>query len=388
MTAAGPTLDRADVLITGGRIAAVGPDLVAPPSTEVLDVSGRWITPGLIDCSSPIGRIPAADRAETGPAAAPSPARRADGQFWAQDPALRAAASGGVTLIHVLPRSASAIGGQGVSLHVRPGRSVATLRVDDGPRSMELACDASDDGLDDRADQDARARQLLERARAYPRRPAAPIDYGLLALGRVLRREIPVQSPCSRADRMQVWLELLAEFGVRPRAFHRAVEAYKIRDTLARSEVAAVVPADVGEHPSGTLDALPASAALLDAAGVRVALHASSSEDVQRLNQQAARALASGLRAGLLVDRDRAIRWITANPAWVLGLEDRYGTIEPGKWADLAIWSADPFSVYAHAELVLIAGERVFERADARAFPRSDFELVRSSAPRPDGADR
>jgi imidazolonepropionase-like amidohydrolase len=123
------------------------------------------------------------------------------------------------------------------------------------------------------------------------------------------------------------------------------------------------------------LDMVGANAALLDVAGVVVALHSDSPTDIQRLNQEAAKALASGLRAGLDVDRDRAIRWVTANAAWVLGIEDQVGTIEPGRVADLVVWSGDPFSVYSRAERVFIEGEVVYDRANPDLYPVSDFEL-------------
>jgi len=109
-------------------------------------------------------------------------------------------------------------------------------------------------------------------------------------------------------------------------------------------------------------------------AGVRVALHSDSPWDIQRLNQEAAKAMAAGRRAGIPVEREAALRWITANPAWILGVDARVGTLEPGKDADLVVWSGDPFSVYARAEQVYIEGNRVFDRANPGP-PRSDFEL-------------
>jgi imidazolonepropionase-like amidohydrolase len=128
------------------------------------------------------------------------------------------------------------------------------------------------------------------------------------------------------------------------------------------------------------LDAVPANAALLDEAGVTVALHSDSPEDIQRLNQEAAKARAAGLRAGIPVTPERALRWITANPAWVLGIDSRVGTLERGKDADLVVWSGDPLSVYARAEQVFIAGERVYARGEP-TLPRSDFELGLRPAP-------
>ena len=115
-------------------------------------------------------------------------------------------------------------------------------------------------------------------------------------------------------------------------------------------------------------------------AGVRVALHSDSPYDVQRLNQQAAFALAAGRRAGIDVTREEAIRWITANPAWIAGIDEQVGTLEPGKRADVVVWSGDPFSVYTRADLVLIDGRVVYDRSAVRD-PRSDFELGLGGAP-------
>jgi imidazolonepropionase-like amidohydrolase len=166
-----------------------------------------------------------------------------------------------------------------------------------------------------------------------------------------------------------------------PRAFHHAVEAYKIRDELARQGVGVATWTDWWGRKIEMQDGVPAGIALLDEAGVRVALHSDSADDIQRLNQEAGKAMAAGWRAGLEVDRASAIRWITANPAWLLGIDQRTGTLEPGKRADVTIWSGDPFSVYTRADQVFIAGERVYDRFDPASFPVSDFELGLREAP-------
>ncbi len=406
MTAAGSTLERADVWIREGVIRAVGVDLPIPGSAEIVELEGRWVTPGLIDPHSHLGlyALPMVaahlDGNETsGPFQA---AVRAEDAFWPQDPAIERALVGGVTTIHVLPGSANLVGGQGVTLRLKPGLSAESMRFPDAPTTMKMACGENPkqaygkkrkSGPTTRMGEVAMLRQALERARVYElpseaaeedgaeRKEKEGVDYEKAALSRVLSGEILIQNHCYRADEMLVRLDLFQEFGVRPRAFHHAVEAYKIRHALAEEEVGAVVWADWWGLKMELLDAVPANAALLDSAGVRVALHSDSPRDIQRLNQQAAAALGAGLRAGLDVDRDRAIRWITANPAWILGIEDRVGTIEVGKEADLVVWSGDPFSVYTHADLVMIAGELVFERERPRGRPLSDFELGIRKAP-------
>jgi imidazolonepropionase-like amidohydrolase len=404
MTAAGSTLSAADVVIQRERITAVGAATVSGED-RIVDVSGRWITPGLIDPHSHIGvyalpgvRAHRDGNEVSGPF---QPALRAEEGLWPRDPAIRRAVAGGVTTIHVLPGSANLVGGQGVTLRLVPSPSVSEMRFPGAPRTMKMACGENPKHVygrerkrapTTRMGEVAMLRRELEEARAYQKkraRPASedddkgkgdakeplPVDHGKEALAGVLAGEILVQNHCYRADEIEVRLALFEEFGIRPRAFHHAVEAYKVADRLRDAGVAAVVWADWWGFKMEAYDMVPANAALLDVAGARVALHSDSHADVQRMNQEAAKALAAGLRADLPVDADRAIRWITANPAWVLGIDDRVGTIEVGKDADLVVWSGDPLSVYARAEKVFIAGELVYDIDSPDLYPLADFEL-------------
>jgi imidazolonepropionase-like amidohydrolase len=392
MTAAGPPLASADVLVERGRITAVAADLPVPAGATVIDVTGRWITPGIIDPHSHLGVYAVPNVATTqdgnemtGPF---KPELRAEDSFWPQDPALERALAGGVTSIHVLPGSANLIGGQGVTLHLVRALSAREMRFPGAPTTMKLACGENPmrvyggkgQAPQTRMAEVAMLRQQLETARAYKPEEGKAHDFANEALARVLSGETLIENHCYRADEMLLRLDLFREFGVAPRAFHHAVEAYKIRDRLRAAGVGAVVWADWANIKLELADAVPANAALLDEAGVRVALHSDSPDDVQRLNQEAAKALAAGLRAGIPVDRERALRWITANPAWILGIDGRVGTLEPGKDADLVVWSRDPFSVYARAEQVFIGGRRVYQRSDSQE-PRLDFELGVRSAP-------
>jgi imidazolonepropionase-like amidohydrolase len=388
LTAAGPILEKTDLLVSGDRIRAIGRDLEAPEGAEVIDVQGRWVTPGLIDPHSHIGVYPSpgvsahADGNET---SSPfTPEDRAEEAFWPQDPGIRAALGGGVTTIHVLPGSANLIGGQGVTLRLLPRVTAREMRFPGAPTTMKMACGENPKrvyGQDKksapvtRMAEVALLRQKLEDARAYKAESDKPADLARLALQRVVKGEILIENHCYRADEMAIRLDLFREFGIKPRAFHHAVEAYKIRARLAQDEVGAVVWSDWWGRKLEMLDAVPANAALLDAAGVRVALHSDSPNEIQRLNQAAARAMAAGKRAGVEIGRERAIRWLTVNPAWVLGIQDRTGTLEPGKDADVTVWSGDPFSIYTRADLVFIAGERVYDRRDAEKPGPTDFEL-------------
>ena len=393
MTAAGPTLRGADVLVRGERIEAVGTGLPAPAGASVVEADGLWLTPGLIDPHSHMGvyAVPTVAAHQDGNEMSDpfTPEVRAVDAFWPQDPALERALAGGVTAIHVLPGSANLVGGQGVTLRLVRALAAEAMRFPDAPGSMKMACGENPQRIHGKARGSkpktrmgavAMLREELAGAAAHDPVADETDDPGLEALSRVLRGELLVQNHCYRADEMLLRLDLFGEHDLKPRAFHHAVEAYKIADELAAAGVGAVVWADWWGIKMELLDAVFAGAALLDRAGVRVALHSDSPYDVQRMNQQAAFAMAAGRRAGLDVGPDDAIRWITANAAWVLGIDAQVGTIEPGMRADLVLWSDDPFSVYARAQRVWIDGRQVYRR-DADAPPHSDFELGRRAQP-------
>jgi imidazolonepropionase-like amidohydrolase len=184
---------------------------------------------------------------------------------------------------------------------------------------------------------------------------------------------------------MAQMLDLAREFGFKIRAFHHAVEAYKVADLLAGSGTAAVVWADWYGFKEEAMDGIQQNAALLQQAGTRTTLHSDDPGGIQRLNQEAAKAMYDGQRAGIAVTRDQALRWITANPAWVLGIDSIAGTLEPGKMADVVVWSGDPFSVYSKTLQVYNDGWLVYDRDDPAHQPRSDFEMNQVPAP---GSDR
>jgi imidazolonepropionase-like amidohydrolase len=182
-----------------------------------------------------------------------------------------------------------------------------------------------------------------------------------------------VQVHCYRADEMANMMAIAREMGFRIRSFHHALEAYKIRDLLAAEGIAINTWADWWGFKLEAYDGIPENAALMTAQGGRATIHSDSAIGIQRLNQEAAKALAAGRRAGLALDDDAALRWITANPAWVLGIDAVTGTLESGKRADVVLWSASPFSTYARAELVVAGGEVTFERGTGMR--PADYEL-------------
>ncbi len=191
----------------------------------------------------------------------------------------------------------------------------------------------------------------------------------------MLDGEILVHNHCYRADEMSIMLDIAREFGFTITAFHHATEAYKIADRLIETGTCAAVWSDWWGFKLEAWDAIRENAPMVDAAGACAIIHSDSSTEIQRLNQEAAKAMAAANRAGMDVAPERAIRWLTANAAHALGIAGETGTLEPGKAADLVIWDGDPFSVYSRAERVFIDGARVYDRSDASRRAKSDFLL-------------
>jgi imidazolonepropionase-like amidohydrolase len=169
-------------------------------------------------------------------------------------------------------------------------------------------------------------------------------------------------------------IEIAHEFDFEIAAFHHAVEAYKIGDMLAEEGICAAMWADWWGFKIEAYDGIRENIPFVDAAGACAIVHSDSDVGIQRLNQEAAKAMSDGRRAGLEITRAQAWTWVSRNPARALGIDDETGTLEAGRRADVVIWSDDPLSSYAVAESVYIDGALIYERG-APGDPPSDFEL-------------
>jgi imidazolonepropionase-like amidohydrolase len=395
LTAAGPIVRNGTVLVRDGKIVAVGASVDVPAGTTVIDAAGKYVTPGIIDDHSHLGvySAPGVDASSDGnEMTKPNTADVwAEHSVWPQDPQFPRNLAGGVTTLQVLPGSANLFGGRSTILKVVPGRTVQDMKYPGAPYGLKMACGENPKrvyaqrGPSTRMGNVAGYRAAWIQAEQYRRKwdkylaekkgSAPDRDLTLETLAEVLRGNILVHNHCYRADEMAQMLDVAKEFGYQIRSFHHVVEGYKLADRLAAAGVAASIWADWGGFKMEALDGVKANAAILHGAGARVVIHSDDPSGSQRLNQEAAKAMAAGAALGLPVAPEDAIKWVTLNPAWAIGLDTEIGSLEPGKHADLVLWSGDPFSVYTRAERVWIDGALRYDRSAPDTRWRTDFEL-------------
>lgn len=395
----GAEFANADVLMQDGRVSAVGQNLTAPAGATVIDASGRFVTPGIIDAHSHLGVYPSPSIQATqdgNELTQPNTAEVwAEHSVWPQDPGFYRAVAGGVTTLHVLPGSGNLFGGRGVTLRpVLGALTVQEMKFPDAPQSLKMACGENPARLYGGRNQSpatgmgnvAGYRQAFANAARYARRvrnaeegngDPPDRDLEMETLAGVLNGDIILQWHCYRADEMATAIEVAREFDFEIAAFHHAVEAYKIADILAENEICAAMWADWWGFKIEAYDGIRENIPFVHAAGACAIVHSDSEVGIQRLNQEAAKALADGRRAGLQITRAEAWTWVSRNPARALHIDDETGTLEPGRRADVVIWSADPLTSYAVAQQVFVDGALVYERG-AQRDPPSDFELGQS----------
>ena len=393
-----------DVLFDNGIIEEIGKDIVDGDAT-IIDAKGKWLTPGIIDIHSHMGVYPAPGvRTSSDGNEATSPITAevwAEHSVWTQDPQFSLALKGGATAFHVLPGSANLMGGRGATIKNIPRNTIHDMKFPGAPHSLKMACGENPKRVygnrgsapSTRMGNMAGYRKAWINASDYQRRkneytsksdeakelidpPKRNLELDTLA--GVLDGEILVQNHCYRADEMAMMIEMSKEFDYKITAFHHAVEAYKIADLLADEGICGALWADWWGFKHEAYDMVPANIAIVDQArgGKGCAIvHSDDEVGIQHLNQEAAKALSAGLRAGYEISKARAIKWITSNPAKAAGILDQTGTIEIGKDADLVIWSKNPFSVYALAEYVFIDGAEAFVRGEKQTQPVTDFDL-------------
>ena len=399
LTGTDQKIENGVVLMSDGKVEAVGPASTAVPAGyRVVDARGRYVTPGVIDVHSHLGVYPSPGvqgMSDGNEATSPNTAQVwAEHSLWPQDPGFNTARAGGVTTLQILPGSANLFGGRSVTVRNIPSISMQGMKFPGAPYGVKMACGENPSRVYGSRNQSpatgmgnvAGYRAAFIAAQDYRDKwdkwresgEGSPPTRNLQneTLAGVLDGSIMVQNHCYRADEMAVMMDIADEFGFRITAFHHAIEAYKLAPQLAAAGVCADMWTGWWGFKMEALDGVEENAALVDAAeGGCAVIHSDDAQLTQRLNQEAAAALAAGRRAGLDIAEEHAISWITSNAARSIGIGDETGALTPGLRGDVVIWSANPFSVYARADQVFIDGALTFDRFDPRYQPVSDFEL-------------
>ena len=362
----------------------------------MIDAAGKWVTPGIIDNHSHLGVYPSPGVSAHGDGnegSGPNTAEVwAEHSVWPQDPGFTRALAGGVTAMQILPGSANLFGGRGVTLKNVTGRTVQEMKFPGAPSTLKMACGENPKRVYgygsgsfpggapfSRMGNFAGYRTAWIKATTYKNRldngDAPERDLELETLAGALNGEVLVHMHCYRADEMVQVLDMAKEFGYTIASFHHASESYKIADILAEAGACSSMWADWWGFKMEAYDGVRENIPMVHNAGACAIVHSDSDVGIQRLNQEAAKAWSDGLKAGIDISKADAWQWLSLNPAKSLGIDDVTGTLEPGKMADVVIWSDDPFSVYAQAEHVFIDGALLYDRADPALQPVVDFEL-------------
>jgi imidazolonepropionase-like amidohydrolase len=393
----GGQIDNGTIVLADGLVQAVGgPETPVPAGAFEVDGRGKYVTPGIIDVHSHLGDYPSpGTEAHSDGNEATAPARAdvwAEHSVWPQDPGFsRALANGGVTALQVLPGSANLFGGRSVTLKNVPARTVQGMKFPGAPYGLKMACGenpkrvyGNKGGPSTRMGNIATTRATWLKAAAYKRKwdkyereggEMPDRDLAMDTLRGVLAGKILIHNHCYRADEMAIMIDLAKEMGYKIGTFHHAVESYKVADLLAREGICSAMWADWWGFKMESYDGIKENIPFVDKAGACAIVHSDDANGIQRLNQEAAKALADGRRAGYNITDAYAWRWLSSNPARSLGIADRTGSLKAGKMADVVLWNGNPFSTYTRPDRVWIDGALMYDAANPRLRPVSDFEL-------------
>ena len=403
----GEPIDNGVLVVHRGKIVAVGPAGTAiPEGATVRDVVGMVIIPGLVDTHSHIGIYPRpsvpAHSDGNEPSGAVQGGLRALDAIWPDDPGIRMATAGGVTTANIMPGSGNTIGGATAYVKLR-GRTIEEMRIADAPvlGGLKMANGENPRGYGRRGQAPftrmkvaALQREAFQKARDYKARWEAfrkardggdakstppETDLALEQLVEVLDRKRTVHFHCHRADDLMTAVRLSEEFGFEIVLQH-ATEGYRVAEELAKRKIPAsltLVDSPGGKYETAGL--IEENAAVLDKAGVTVAVN---TDDYITESRFFLRTGAIAVRGG--ISESAALRALTLNPATMMHLEKRVGSLEPGKDADFVVLSGAPFSSYTQVLETYIDGAKVFDRAANGAYQTGGFALAdKSRLPKP-----
>src|SRR5215469_12101362 len=405
MTVAHGTIEHGSILIKDGKIAEVGQTVKAPAGAQVIEASGQFVIPGIIDCHSHI----AADAINEGSVSVSSMVNMEE----VLDPGdinIYRDLAGGVTSANILHGSANSIGGQTLVIKLRWGQPAAKLAFEGALPGIKFALGENPKRSNfsipgqtrrypaTRMGVEETIRAAFGEARDYkktwddyrkrlaageknlipPRR-----DLKLEPLVEVLEGKRYVHSHCYREDEILMLLRVAKEFGFKVRTFQHVLEGYKVADEIAAAGVGGSTFSDWWAYKVEAYDAIPYNAALMTRRGVVVSINSDDAEEATHLNQEAAKSMKYG---GLT--HDEALKLVTLNPAIQLGIDKRVGSIEIGKDADIAIYNRDPLSAYAVVQKTLIDGRVYFDRtkdiSGRAALEKEKKDLLGKAAKKPE----
>ncbi|MBZ5724580.1 MAG: amidohydrolase family protein [Acidobacteriia bacterium] len=376
---------KGSVVVKDGKIAEVGEKVMMPQGATVIDAAGQYVIPGIIDCHSHI----AADGGINEGSVSVSSMVDIRDVLNPEDIAIYRALAGGVTTANILHGSANAIGGCTLPIKMRWGKDAQGLIFEGATPGIKFALGenpkragnpqgrgingqvqvarypATRMGIDDTI------REAFNEAKAYKAewdeyqaktaRGEHPIpprkDLKLEALKEVLEGKRYVHAHCYRADEILMLLRVADDYGFKIRTFQHVLEGYKVAKEIAAHGAGGSTFSDWWSYKVEAFDAIPYNAAIMQKYGVVVSLNSDDAELMRHLNSEAGKVMKYG---GL--SETEALAMVTLNPAKQLGIDNRVGSIEPGKDADLVIYDKFPLSDYAKVQKVLIDGTVYFDR--------------------------
>lgn len=377
LTAARGTLAGTDISIRDGKIARIGKNLPVGSGAKVIDATGKFVTPGIIDAHSH-SMLSAINE---GSLAVTSMTDVKD-MLDPNDVAIARALAGGVTSALLLHGSANPIGGQSATVKFKYGRPVQDFLIADAPPGIKFALGENVKRSSQTITQPGQTfryprtrmgtmeviRDAFRRARDYKqawddfraKKTKVPprIDEELQPLVEILEGKRIVHCHGYRSDEHLNIIKIADEFGFKIGTLQHALEAYKIAPEVAKHGAGASIFVDSWSYKLEAYDNTPYNAYILWKNGVNVSINSDSDERMRRLNLDAAKTMKYGG-----VPEEEALKMITLNPAKHLGIDKRTGSIEQGKDADIVIWTEHPFSPYSRPDFTLIEGEIFFDRA-------------------------
>jgi imidazolonepropionase-like amidohydrolase len=373
-------LADADLLIKKGKIAAVGAHLAAPAGAVEIDATGKHVSPGIFDPHSHsdiVGNVNEGTNIVTAEV-------RIEDVVNAESIAVYRELAGGVTTVNLLHGSANAIGGQNAVVKLRWGAPPEEMFFG-APQGIKFALGEnpkqsnwgdSGENVKKRYPQTRQGveqiiRETFLAARDYQRRwdeyrkdPRADRvpprrDLQLEAVAEILDGKRLVHSHCYRADEIIMLLRVAEQFGFRVATLQHVMEGYKVADEIAAHGAGGSTFSDWWAYKVEVIDAIPYNGAIMWQRGVVTTFNSDSNELARRLNLEAAKAVRYGN-----VPEAEALKFVTLNSAKQFHVDDRIGSLEPGKDADFVIWSGSPLSTYSVAEQTWIDGRKYFDRAE------------------------